>query len=252
VMGGIIAFVVAWQGIAPAVRDYYSPTRRDERAAHTAMVAERNEATRAMRLANDRADLAETQLRGLVDAVMGEYLAAYPDHDTSRLSLPAMLRTMRIELLTIRPSVEQYNLVREERNDLRTRLTEALNQPPVATVAWSNILPLVDYAATSGRLTVKDLRNKIRAAGIQIPDREADAFSAAVRALPGYPPAPKAKSTPALVGVNTPISPVITPTDGRSASTTDGRTRSRTGGRTHGRHGRALPTAAARKAEVQA
>jgi hypothetical protein len=222
---GTIAFVVAWKGIAPAVRAYYDPATRRDRADLSRILAERDAAREA-------ASLAETDLQNALGHVAAwhriisdDYRTLFPN-DPGTPAPDIMLRTMRTELLITRPAVERLDTIVRERDDLRTRMTDLLNQPTPAPIHWADLLPLVQHIAACG-VKVGGLRDAIRKV-TPIPEGEYDRFSAAVRALPAYSPTKKGVKPSSPPPVNaSPVTPSAL-TDGRIPMLTDAKVHGRT------------------------
>jgi hypothetical protein len=243
---GIGAFVVAWRGIAPAVLAHYHPDRKAERTTLKQLITERDHAKEAALLAERDLQNALGHVEAWQRLIADDYRTLYPT-DASTIAPDAMLRTMRTELLIIRPRVERAEEIVRERNDLRTKLAEALNRPLPTPVAWQDLLSIVEYGA-QGNITVKGLRDVLRKVA-PIPEGEYAAFSDCVRALKGYSPAKRGAKPVEVLTVAGAVSPQPSPVDGRNSPVTDGRIRSRTKSKSRTK----LPTAKTRlAAEVQA
>jgi hypothetical protein len=245
VMGGIVAFVVAWKGIAPVVLAHYHPDRKAEREIYNAVVAERNEARADAIAAEERATKANTRADGFAEAILGEYTALYGIQNVPNVSYTAMLTAMRVELLILRPTAERLDRVVRERDDLRTELADFLNRPVPTPVAWVDLLPIVEYGGR-GNITVKGLRDVLRKV-VTIPEGEYALFSNSVRSLEAYSPAKRGAKSPTTLTVAGVNSTMNTASDGRNSLVTDVMPRSRTQSNRRTK----LPTAKARgKVEV--
>lgn len=240
--------------IAPALRAYWHPDRKAERELYAAAIAERNtalaERDAAARLAVDAEHQlieAREKVERLGGAIVAEYTELYNSPSLAGLTVQGMLAAMRSEILLMRPRLERTETIVRERDDLRTKLAEALNRPVPAPVGWVDLLPLVEYGAT-GNITVKAVRDVLRKV-TPIPEGEYAAFSAAVRQLSAYSPAKRGAKPIEVLTVSREIFTSNPAPDGRNTPVTDGRIRSRT---PRTQRTKRLPTARARgKVEVE-
>lgn len=238
---GTIAFVVAWRGIAPAVRAYYHPSQKAARDDLTRLARERDEAKAVATLAETDLQNALGHVRAWHDLISDEYRAVFPQ-DSTTPAPEAMLRAMRAEIVITRPALQRVDLVVRERDELRTQVATLLNRPAAPAVGWQDLLPLVQHVAEQG-VKVGGLRDAIRKL-TPIPEGEYDRFSAAVRGLPAYSPTRKGGRGSLSASVNTAPVPPSAPAHGRTRRLTDGRSTPRT------RRTRPKPHAARMRSEV--
>jgi hypothetical protein len=238
---GSIGFVVAWRGIAPAIRAYYHPTRKAERDEVERLRVERDAAKEAATLAETDLQNALGHVKAWHELISEEYRTVFPQDNTTPAP-EAMLRAMRAEIVITRPALQRVESIVRERDELRTQVAALLNQPAPPKVLWQDLLPLVQYVAEQG-VKVGGLRDAIRKL-TPIPEGEYDRFSAAVRALPAYSPTRKGGKGSLSASVNTPPAPPAAPVHGRTRLLTDGRNPPRT------RRTRPKPHAARVRCEV--